>query len=134
MKRATVLTIGWLAMAATIAVGIGQINIPTLVKLVKRGAPASATFLKKNCGHHSTASYTFAVGTARYSGTDVMPGHCRALRPGDRISIYYDVSDPALSRANEPWAALTNEIIFVTLASLMVPTFIVGIILLRNRR
>jgi hypothetical protein len=123
----------WLALAAAAVAVTEPVNIPSFVKLVTHGAPATATILKMNCDSHSNASYAFTVGSARYSSSDVVRD-CDQLRAGDRIPIYYDVTDPALSRAGDPRAGLTNEIIAIVLGILFFPTFIVGFIVLETRR
>jgi len=123
----------WLVLAVATAALLGSLNIPTFVKLVNHGTSARATIRQTNCDQHSSASYTFTVDTARYSGSDSMVRGCDTLRPGDQIPIYYDVTDPTLNRAVEPWAGLTNEIIAVMLGTLIFPTFIVGVIHFQTR-
>ena len=133
MRPAVKLALVWLALAATVIAVTEPVNIPTFVKLVNHGAPATATIVKTNCDSHTNASYTFTVGSARYSSSDVVRD-CDLLRAGDQIPIYYDVTDPALSRASDPWAGLTNEIIAIVVGVLFFPAFIVGFIVLETRR
>jgi hypothetical protein len=133
VRPAIKLAIVWLALAATVVAVTEPFNIPSFLKLVDRGAPATATIVETTCNSHSTASYTFTVGSARYSGSDVVRD-CDLLRPGDQIQIYYDVTDPALSRAGDPRVGLTNEIMAIVLGILIFPTFIVGFIVLETRR
>jgi len=121
-------------LAATIAAVIGRLNIPSLIKLVKHGAPITATIIRTTCDSHNSAAYTFTVGSARYSGGDNGIQDCRSLHPGDQITIYYDLTDPALNRASEPTAALRNEIISISLAAVLIPTFALGAVLFRKRR
>jgi hypothetical protein len=123
MRRWTKFAVAWLILAAVFATALGQLNIPTFLRLIRHGEQTTATIVQPDCGNHATASYSFSVGSTPYSGKDGMT-NCGSLRAGDLIQIYYDVSDPTLNRAVEPRAGLMNEIISIALICLVVPPFI----------
>jgi hypothetical protein len=109
-------------------------NLPTLLRLATRGQRATATVVQPTCDNHASASYAFTVGATRYTGSDVMHD-CRSLHPGDSITIYYDTTDPKVSRAIEPQAGIVNEVISIALACLIgPPILIVGFIANRLKR
>jgi hypothetical protein len=115
-------------MAALLAIGLGMINVPALLRLIRHGERTSATIVQYPCStRKGRAAYTFTVGTTRYSGTDVTTTvDCHHLTPGDTIQIYYDVTDPTVSRAGEPRERLANELIFIALACFFAPPIIIG--------
>ena len=126
MKTATKFAIAWLLLAAIFGIGLWQINIPTFLRLIKHGERATATIVRPTCDNHASASYTFSVGTTSYSGRDVMwMVDCGSLHPGDSITIYYDITNPQISRAFEPHAGITNDLIPIAGICLTFPPFII---------
>jgi hypothetical protein len=128
MTGATKFAIAWLVLAAILALAIGSINLSTYFGLAKHGERTTATIVRSNCDIHSTAFYTFSVGSTRYSGSDRMT-NCSFLQPGDSISIYYDTTDPTISAATEPLAGLVNDLIAIGLACLLAPPTMIGLFL-----
>jgi hypothetical protein len=116
----------WLLLAAVFALGLGQFNIPTLLRLAKHGERTTAAIVQPDCSNHSRASYRFVVGTAYYSGSDVMQmADCQSLHPGDGIPVYFDLTDPTVSRAIEPRVGLMNELISIAFACLVFPSMVI---------
>jgi hypothetical protein len=124
MKTAIAFAIACAALAAIFAFGLAQINIPTFLRLTKHAQQANATIVRTDCNNHGHASYTFSVGSVVYAGGDTMT-NCSFLHPGDSVSIYYDVTDPIISRAKEPSAGLANEIITIVGICLIFPPAII---------
>jgi hypothetical protein len=122
--------IAWLVLAAILALILGSLNLPTLLRLAAHGERATAIIVQPTCDNHASASYAFNVGATRYMGSDVMwTLDCRSLHPGDSITIYYDTTDPRVSRAIEPQSGLVNEVIPIALTCLIAPPiFIAGFI------
>jgi hypothetical protein len=116
----------WVVLAALFAIGLGQLNVPTFLRLVQHGERTTATIVQPNCDSHANASYTFTVASTHYSGTDVMAVDCRSLHPGDTIQIYYDVADPTLNRAGDPKARLENELLTIAGMCLIFPPLIIA--------
>jgi hypothetical protein len=124
MKTPIKFAIGWLSLAAFFAILVGSLNVPTFLRLVRHGERATATIIQTDCKNHGQATYTFTVGTNRYSNTGNMGmvvANCGSLRPGDNIPIYYDATDPTVNRAAEPMAGLLNELIPIGLMCLIFP-------------
>jgi hypothetical protein len=127
--------VAWLALAAILASILGGLNLPTLLRLAQRGERSTATIIQPSCDNHSSASYTFIVGSTYYSGNSIMwMVDCRSLRPGDSIVIYYDNADPRINRAVEPRAGIVNELIPIALACLIVPPAVIGLLSVQYRR
>ncbi|MGB6538248.1 MAG: DUF3592 domain-containing protein [Xanthobacteraceae bacterium] len=127
--------IAWLLLAAILALILGSLNLQTLLRLAAHGDRATAIIVQPTCDNHASASYAFNVGATRYSSSDVMSMlDCRSLHPGDSITIYYDTTDPKVSRAIEPEAGIVNEVIPIALACLTAPPiFIAGFIALSRK-
>jgi hypothetical protein len=126
MRPAIRFAIAWFALASLFAVGLWQLNIPTFLRLLRHGERTNATVVKLDCGNHARALYGFTVGSAHYSNSDTMHAGCDLLHPGDTIAIYYDVTDPTISRASEPKAALENELITIASVCIFVPPLIIA--------
>ncbi len=120
-----VYVVAWLTICGAQFAILAPLNVPILFGLVQHGQRATAAITQLDCGNHNRASYRFGVGRSRHSGTDAMPVNCEMLRIGDPIKIYYNTLDPTVSRAEEPKAALINELIAIGLACLLVPTGVV---------
>lgn len=114
--------VAWLIICGAILMALVPLNVPTYLRLVQHGQHATATITQLDCGNHNRASYIFDVGRMHYSSADTMTVNCETLKLGDRFEVYYDTLNPTLSRAEEPIAALINELIVIGLACLLVPT------------
>jgi hypothetical protein len=129
MKTATKFAIAWLVLAALLALALGRINIPTYLRLAEHGERATATVIRLDCDNHGRAFYTFTVGSTNYSTSDVMwSSNCLSLHSGDAITIYYEVTDPTISRAIEPRLGIENEVIPISFACLMVPPVLIVVL------
>jgi hypothetical protein len=118
--------VAWLFLALIFGIGLAQINIPFFLKLAMHGERASATIVEPNCKNHNSASYTFNVGSARYSTSGIMAVDCSSLRSGDSISIYYDKTEPNRSSTQEPLSGIANELITIGFVCLIFPPAIIG--------
>jgi hypothetical protein len=127
MRAAIKFAIAWLMLAAILVLILGRINLPTYFRLARHGERVTATIVQTDCNNHGRAFYTFQVGPTRYSDSDGMRMFdCRSLHPGDSIPVYYEITDPTISRAIEPWGGLVNELIPIALACLIVPPFMIA--------
>jgi hypothetical protein len=128
------ISIAWLILAAVLSAILWQINVPRFLGLVRHGERATGEVSRLDCEKHAQASYTFTIEANRYSGTDEMVSNCDRLQPGDRISIYYDVTNPTTSSAREPRAALINELITIGIGCLLFPPMAIAAFALWSRR
>jgi Protein of unknown function (DUF3592) len=127
MRSAIKFAIAWIALAALLASILGSLNIPTYIALIQHGERTTATITKTDCNNHSEAAYTFTVGTTRFSSKGVMWMYdCQSLHAGDSIQIYYDRTDPTISRAFEPHKGLVNDLIPIALACLTAPPMMIA--------
>jgi hypothetical protein len=117
--------VAWFVLAAVFATCLAQINVPTFLRLIQHGARATAMIVQLDCDNHGQASYTFNIGSTDYSSRGIMWINCRSLRPGDSIQIYYDTTDPNVSRTAEPLAGLKNELIPIAIGCLVFPPLII---------
>lgn len=120
----------WLLSAGLIAVIFGQLNVPHMWKLAMRGKPAEGVVVSKEAENHRAVTYAYRVEERQYISK--MQGAAgmgnppfEKLAPGTRLNIYYDPNDPNVSIAGEPQSHLTNELISVGLATVLIPTFFV---------
>lgn len=120
--------IPWLIIAVIVAFVVGSLNLPLLGRLVTDGVQAQATIVELTPKIHNTVRYEYQVGSQKFEGQG------RSWRPnppideihvGQSLVIYYDPSNPSRSVLGDPKPMLTNEIISVGIAVLLIPTFIV---------
>ena len=48
-------------------------------------------------------------------------GECGELPIGARVKVYYDPSDPAIYSSSDPWDEYKNELVFSSLALIVMP-------------
>jgi Protein of unknown function (DUF3592) len=124
MKYAT----WWFVLAIAITAGIGSINLPTYRRLVVHGALGQATVLEVLPHDHNTLRYQYQVDGKRFRGqTQSWPPNppLQQINLGQTVVIYYDPADPDVSVLGDPHGMLTNEIVSVGLAAIVLPTFLV---------
>jgi hypothetical protein len=106
------------------AVFLGSLNVPVIYKLLKHGGQTTARIVRTDCGNHSSGSYAYVVRGVPYLGGDVMSSDCEQLHKGQEITVYYDLTDPRVSIAEQPMASLENELMFIALVCLVFPPVI----------
>lgn len=116
----------WLLLAAIILAVTVPLNVLGYLRLAFDGARTTATIIELDCDNHNSARYTLTIGSTRFERGDIMQTDCRAMHLGDRIQVYYYVSDPSFSRVMAPWPGLANEAIPIGLACLLFPPAIIG--------
>ena len=124
----------WLFAAVVIALLTGH-NIPEYRRLAEFGVQATGTVTALTPQMHNTAGYKYSVTGREFQGSRGSWGPNPPLDEmhiGDQVVVYYDPRQPAVSVLGDPRPMLDNEITFVVLATLMMPTFIVLIMAFRN--
>jgi hypothetical protein len=117
--------LAWVIFATVVAVGLGSVNIPKFLGLVRFGMPTTAYIEDLAKRTHPGVLYEYEVDGRRYTiGNAQKAGNVPANRMKRQAQITYDRRDPHESTFEDPKAALKNEIISVTVAALMVPTFV----------
>ena len=130
-----VVTIIWLILFFVIAVGIGSLNIPTYIRLVRHCESVNGTVVEIAAKYHNTVRYQYSVANVSYSGQTQPEGLANSLRVGEKITVYYDETRPSLSVLRNPRGLLQNEVISVMLAAALMPTIIlIGIKLRLSRK
>ena len=125
----------WVALATALASILGSVNVPTYIELIRHGERTIATIAETDCNNHEQATYTFTVGTIRFSSKNVMWEYdCGSLHAGDVIQIYYDRNDPTISRAFEPHRGLVNDLIPIAFACLMAPPLMIVSFVIWHRK
>jgi hypothetical protein len=120
----------WLVSAIAIAFVIGNLNVPLYEHLITRGVPAKATVVELTPQNHGRVRYVYHVGGTRFERQDSPspPNATGQVAVGESLIIYYDPLNPFLSVAGDPKPRLTNELIAIAMAALILPTLIVFIL------
>lgn len=117
----------WLGLCAAFAVGIGSINLPTLRTLAKYGVPTEGKVEAKEPDNHQVVRYSYVVGQRSYNGSG-RAGYGNpefiSLSVGDKVTVFYDPSDPQLSIMGNPQEQLSNELVSVGAVTLLFPPII----------
>jgi hypothetical protein len=120
--------ITWLALATTIAIGIGSLNWPAFHRMAAAGVSGQATVTELLPEIHNTVRYEYHVGGQVFHGQQQswQPNPpLERLSVGQTLVIYYAPQNPGASVLGDPKPMLQNETISVALAATMIPTFIV---------
>lgn len=114
-------------MAIAIALGLGSAHIPPLLRIAEHGSTAVATVDQVDCEtSHLNVSYTFHVGSVRYSfWVRMFLKKCQSVHIGDAALVYYDVTDPAINTMTELGADLKKTIVGIVWTRLLVPPLII---------
>ena len=125
----------WLALAVGLALGIGSFNLPLYSNLVARGVFVQGTVIELTPEMHGTTRYEYHVGSQIFRNQWRMhPPNPQATEVGQSITICYDPKHPEESVPGDPRSMLTNEILFVSFASISGSAFIVANLAWRARR
>ena len=126
----------WIAMALVVGGLTGSANLIRYRAMASDGIMSTGLVLSLEPTNHQTVRYSYRVGDTTYKGfSNVGFGNrsFESLRVGDSVTVYYRASDPAVSLLGDPAARLSNEIESVTGATLLLPTMLVGMIVVRRR-
>jgi hypothetical protein len=138
-KRAAVLRtlLVYAVLASVLAVIVGHFSIPRYWRMLHDGQAASAVVVRTECDNHGSVYYRLEVSGREYVGVGNAgfgTPECDHLKAGDRIAVYYLLSDPNVSlpgRIRDRW---DNELIFVLLASTIFPALIISVVRRNLRR
>jgi hypothetical protein len=122
----------WLILAIAIAFVVGSLNVPLYERLITKGVQTKATVVELTPKIHNTVRYEYQVGGVKFEGqrSPWRPNPPTGeLAVGDSLVIYYDPSNPSLSAPGDVGPMLTNELISVGMAALLMPTFIVFVLI-----
>lgn len=73
------------------------INVPGWYRMAQSPGNAEGTLVSKHPEDRQKVDYTFQVGNQTYSGRGAVGDDFERLKPGDKVKIVYDSSDPNLS-------------------------------------
>jgi hypothetical protein len=125
----------WFIIAGLIAFFIGGLNVPHLEHLTTRGVQTQATVTELTPKEHLTLRYEYQVDGKKFEqqGAPWRPNPpLDEIKVGDSLVIYYDPVYPSVSVLGDPKPMLTNELVSVGMAVLLMPTFIVLTLILRT--
>jgi hypothetical protein len=117
----------WIFLAVLTFVGIGQLNLPFYL-LLHRGVWSEAAATRLTPEDHHTVHYEYEVGGKRFQGHDQSwkPNPpVERIRVGQVLAVYYDPKNPGRSALGNRRPMLANELIFVGLSALAMPTVFV---------
>jgi len=124
----------WIALAIAVGGITGSMNLRRYYALESDGIRTTGTVTALESENHQVVRYRYQVAGATYEGVGSAgvgnPGF-NALDVGTPVMIYYEASNPRVSALGNPAQRLHDEIQSVALASLIVPTILVGAIAFR---
>ncbi len=133
-RRVTFLLV-YVLLASTIAVRTGKTNWLTYYRLAK-GTPATAIVTQTACADRGTFSYRFAAGEQTVTGAgDGGYGNppCAALKPGDRVVVYYLAAEPHVNGPGDPRGRLADATLVIGTAALFVPLVVIFLLFVLTR-
>ncbi len=112
-------------LVAALAVRQGQ-----LVNFAGRARTTTGTVTAREPANHAIVRAVYEVDGARYEIADSVIGPPNpdfdAVRPGDKVMVYYDPAAPSRAVLFEPQARGASEIGFAILAALVLPALVLG--------
>jgi hypothetical protein len=130
--RLLLLAFAWLGLAVAVAVFLGSLNVPNLVEISWNEKQATGKITRTECDQHSLVFYTFLADGREYSSQD-RSSNCRSVRAGDAVTVYFTSTSPEHSVIEKPSRRLSNELVSIALACVMMPSLIIGAIVWRSR-
>lgn len=128
------LFVAWIVLAIAIGTVAGS-GCLKYYRLCKNGAPAEGVVQEKL--PHSGVAYSFAVNGQLYTGSDragLGTPPYGVIGIGDRISIAYLPNTPTVNCSGDPCQLYSNDLTPALIVSLLFPTLIVCVLVLRSSR
>jgi hypothetical protein len=100
--------------------------------LAKMGVTAKGVVVEPRCQQHLAFSYQFEIAGATYRGLSISD-QCDKIKSGDVVLVHYLPANPKVSTAANPHRALSNNIVFILMASLTGPVILLLIFWIRLR-
>ena len=119
----------WLALVLAVAVGVGSLNWLSYRRLSARGLAGQATVMELLPKDHGRVRYEYTVGGKVFQGRmQSWPPNpeLEKVVVGQTLTICFDPERPEISVLGDPKKILNNETTSIGLASIVIPTFIVG--------
>jgi hypothetical protein len=124
-------------LSAAIIVGIGHLNVPRYVRLLREGSTTTGHVVELRPKNHDSVVVAYSVNGSDYKVLtpfvmEPNPGKHK-LAIGDALIVYYLPQDPTVAALGAPRALLTNELIPIGLGAIIFPTFILWRLTRRRR-
>ena len=120
----------YLFLAAMVAITIGSLNLMKYRRISNEGKQIVGTVTATDCQNHNLIRYSFEVGERQYAGMGTAPGNCNDTAPGDPVEVWYVPDDPGINVVGSARARYVNELISVSLASLVIPGILTPLFML----
>lgn len=91
-------------------------NLSRFTHVLMDQSEAQGVISAVECQVHDGLEYSFSVGNLHYSGHGY--GGC-THEPGQTITVYFDASSPDINTAEAPKAALSSEIIVLSMTDVL---------------
>jgi hypothetical protein len=91
-------------------------------RLARDGQMVRGVVVTPTCDQHSSLNFKFVAAGRTWPGSG-HSDHCRDLRRGDSVDVWYLPENPADSSLDEPRDGLANELETAGLAALVFPAF-----------
>ena len=95
-------------------------------ELIASGTQVLGEVVQQDCQNHDSFVYRFEASGQSFQNRGLTGAikPCSALRPGDRVNVYYLPREPSVSTSANPRDLLQNEEESVALAALVVPALV----------
>ena len=127
----------WLVLVLSITFLIGSHNLPTYYALKERGVKVTAVVLDTQPRNHRLVHYSYLASGRRLEGLGSVGGGSptfEALLPGSKLEIYVDPNHPEVSTIGAAAARFYEELSVVIFGGILLPSAIVGFVVLRSSR
>jgi len=122
----------WLTLVVLVLVLTAQANVAS--GFAANAQSVSGTVVAKEPTNHATVRATYDVAGVAYVVADSFIGppnpSFEAVQVGDQVTVYYDPAAPATAVLSEPRKRASNEIGFMVLAAIVLPSGFVGALML----
>lgn len=113
LRLAVIYLVAAVLISAVLAVAD---ELPVKYAINKRFVTTDGVVLSTNCSQHMIFSYMYRVSGIAYTGKS-RGENCTDLRPGDLVTIYYQMDEPAVSSGLNPRSSFTNDIAAIAFAA-----------------
>jgi hypothetical protein len=135
MRKRWLFAVGlYLVLVTTVAIGIGSINLLNYRRLANEGTQIVGAITTTECQNHNLVRYSFEVGGQQYEGMGGSPGNCGEFAPGDPVEVWYVPDDPNINLVGSARGRYRNELISVSMASIIVPGVLTLVLMVRWSR
>ncbi|HZE72058.1 MAG TPA: DUF3592 domain-containing protein [Pyrinomonadaceae bacterium] len=132
-KRVGLIIIAAITSGLAVMIFLGRVNWRSYKALAKRGIATQGQITAKEPENHMSIRYSYLVGAETFSGLESVGNSIGSLNVGDKVTVFYLPTNPALSCFCDPDYKLKSETVTILLAGFST-SFVVMFVLYRKLR